>query len=62
LALSAAVAGPDHRADGLLAERDTEIVLRQAQLTQADSEILMKDRKPVWSVGHPGYPRMVVRP
>jgi hypothetical protein len=39
-------------AQGLLAqitERDAEIALRQAQLMQADGEILMKDRKLVWS-------------
>lgn len=37
--------------DGLLAERDAEIALRQAQFTRADSEILMKNRKLVWSEG-----------
>lgn len=35
--------------DGLLTERDREIARRQAELTQVEDEIQMKDRKLVWS-------------
>ncbi|MBT2337514.1 hypothetical protein J7E49_26885 [Variovorax paradoxus] len=48
--------------DGWIAERDAEIALRPTQLTQADGEILIKDRKLVWGEARIDYSWAVPRP